>query len=385
MGAIVIVAHLAPGTSDAPLLLARALERRGWPAAVFPMDEDLPTGERVLEPIGVPHDHRVWIRLFNRRLERHLSRTRPAALLLFGSNWKVLPATLQAARRLGIVTALWECNHRFDAWFQRQALAEYDCYFDLDTYFLRIAREHGARRVEHLPGCADPEEHHPAAISPADEARYGADVSFVGSPYPERIPFFEALAGYRLRLWGIGWDTAVGQAHGIAAAAGHSVVSAAIVREPVYGLKKTKIYRASAINLNIQGARMVNGENFRLFEIAACEAFCLTTPKPDLERWFRPGRDLETFTSAGELSAQVERFLADPEARLARARAARETVLKSHTYDHRAAQVLDALGLGASGPAEAATTSGSRTSGIRENRQDNMTDEAVDRRECHDR
>ncbi len=337
MGAIVIVAHLAPGTSDAPLLLARAFERLGWPAAVFPMDEDLPTAERVLEPIGLPHDHRLWIRLFNRRLRRYLATTRPAALLLFGSNWKVLPATLQMARRVGTATALWECNHRLDAWFQRQALGEYDCYFDLDSHFLHVARELGARRVEHLPGCADPEEHHPAPVSPADDARYGADVSFVGSPYPERVPFFESLAGYRLRLWGIGWDALDSRRL--------ATVAAAVAREPVYGLKKTVIYRASAINVNIQGARMVNGENFRLFEIAACEAFCLTTPKPDLARWFRPGYDLETFATGEELRAQVDRFLGDPNGRHQRARAARRIVLESHTYDHRAAQVLDALGL----------------------------------------
>ena len=347
MGTILIVAHLAPGTSDAPLLLARAFERHGWPASILPMDEDLPIVERVLEPIGLPHDHRTWIRLFNRRLQRHLADARPAALLLFGSNWKILPETLQLARRFGVASALWECNHRLDAWFQRQALAEYDCYFDLDTHFLRVAREHGARRVEHLPGCADPEEHHRAPLSAADEERYGAEVSFVGSPYPERVPFFAALAGFRLRLWGIGWD-AVGSDE-----SGHVVVSAAVAREPVYGLKKTKIYRASAINLNIQGTRMVNGENFRLFEIAACEAFCLTTPKPDLERWFHPGHDLETFASADELRAKVGRFLADPAARRERARASRQIVLGGHTYDHRAAQVLDALGLRASRAAEA--------------------------------
>jgi spore maturation protein CgeB len=319
------------------LLLARALERLGRTAEVFSLDEDLPSAERVLEPIGLTHAHPLWLRLFNRRLQRHLAATRPAALLLFGSNWNVIPETLRLARRLGTATALWECNHRLEAWFQREALPHYDCYFDLDSHFLGVARERGARRVEHLPGCADPEEHHPLALSAGDEARYGADVSFVGSPYPERVPFFEALGGYRLRLWGIGWDAVEGR--------GLSTVPTAVVREPVYGLKKTKIFRASAINLNVQGTRMVHGENFRLFEIAACEAFALTTPKPDLERWFSPGRDLETFADAEELRGKVDRLLKDPATRRARARAARATVLAGPTYDHRAAQVLDALGL----------------------------------------
>lgn len=347
MAEILIVAHLAPGTSDAPLLLARAFRRLGWAANVFAMDEDLPTVERVLEPLGFPHGHRVWMWLFNRRLRHHLLQRRPAALLLFGSNWKVLPDTLQAARRAGIATALWECNHHLDARFQQDALPYYDCYFDLDSHFLQVARDGGSTRVEHLPGCADPEEHFPAPLDPAEQARYGAEVSFIGSPYPERVPLFEALAGYRLKLWGIGWDRID--------PTGLRVVPPAVVREPVYGLKKTKIYRASAINVNIQGRRMVNGENFRLFEIAASAAFCLTTPKPDLERWFSPGKDLETFADAEELRLQVDRLLADPAVRAERARLARETVLRSHTYDHRAAQVLDALGLRAARSAGATT------------------------------
>jgi spore maturation protein CgeB len=336
MAPIVIVAHLAPGTSDAPLLLARAFRDLGWGADVFAMDEDLPSVERVLEPLGYPHGHPTWMRLFNRRLRRHLLASRPAALLLFGSNWKVLPETLAAARRAGTATALWECNHHLDAPFQIESLRHYDCYFDLDSHFVARARDLGVRRAEHLPGCADPAEHHPAALDSAEVARYGADVSFVGSPYPERVALFETLAGFRLKLWGSGWD-AVG---GVLAA-----VPGAIVREPVYGLKKTKVYRASAINLNVQGARMVNGENFRLFEIAACEAFCLTTPKPDLELWFRPGVDLETFRDAEALRVQVRRFLADPDARAERARLARRTVVAGHTYRHRAAQVLETFGL----------------------------------------
>jgi spore maturation protein CgeB len=336
MAAILIVSRMGPATSDAPLLLARAFTRLGCPARIFAMDEDLPSSERVLEPLGVRHDHPLWLHLFNRRLCRELARVRPALLFLFGSNWKVLPETLEHARRQGTATALWECNHWLTAPHQRQALRHYDCYFDLDSYFLDRARVAGARRVEHLPGCADPDEHFPVTLDAAERERYGAEVSFIGSPYPERLPFLEALGKRRLKVWGNGWDRV----------ASPILQAGAVVREPVYGLKKTKIYRASAINLNIQGARMVHGENFRLFEIGASGAFCLTTPKPDLGRWFRLGEDLETFDDVATLDRQVARFLADPVERAERAARARATVLAAHTYGHRAAQVLEALGLG---------------------------------------
>jgi spore maturation protein CgeB len=346
MADIVIVAHLAPGTSDAPLLLAKAFRRLGRSTEIFAMDENLPSAERVLDALALPHDHRAWMTLFNRRLRRRLRAVRPALLFLFGSNWKVAPDTLASARRSGTATALWECNHHLDAPFQREALRHYDCYFDLDSHFVGRARDAGVRRAEHLPGCADPDEHHRAALDTEAHDRYGAEVSFVGSPYPERIPLIDALGGYRLRLWGIGWDAA--PLRGLGAG------PAAVMREPVYGLKKTRIYCASAINLNVQGRRMVNGENFRLFEVAACEAFCLTTPKPDLGAWFRAGVDLETFTDAATLRAQVARFLAAPDERAERARAARRTVLAGHTYLHRARQVLDAVGLAPGASPEAA-------------------------------
>ncbi len=346
MASVLIVAYLAPATSDVPLLLARAFGRLGWPADVFAMDEELPSAERVLEPLGIAWDHPRWLRLFNARLRRHLTRTKPAALLLFGSNWKVTPDTLAAARRAGTATALWECNHRFDTWFQRDGLRHLDAYFDLDSHFLEHGRAAGVPVVEQLPGCADPDEHFAATLTAAEVERYGADVSFVGSPYPERLPFLAALAERRLRIWGFGWD-------GLRAPEAPALVPH-VVREPVYGLKKTKIYRASAINLNVQGNRMVHGENFRLFEVAACDSFCLTTPKADLMRWFRRGDDLETFSTVDELRSKVAALLPDATTRAARAARARATVLGAHTYAHRAAQIVDALGLGRA-PRAAAT------------------------------
>ena len=333
MADVLIVSHVGIGTSDVPLLLARAFDRLGWSAEVFAMDEDLPSRERLLEALRMPRDHPLWVRLFNHRLAARLASSRPALLLLFGSNWRVLPETLLAARRACTATALWECNHRLDRPFQREALGCYDVYFDLDSHFLSVARKAGAARVEHLAGCADPEEHFPVPVGPKDE-RYRAEVSFIGSPYPARLPFLEALTDRRLKIWGAGWDSSAATA-----------LERCVVREPVYGLKKTNIYCASDINLNVQGAHMVRGENFRLFEIAACGAFCLTTPKPDLALWFRFGEEIETFDDVAELRAQVARFLAAPAERAERAARARSVVLAAHTYGHRAAQILDALGL----------------------------------------
>ncbi|HLK12032.1 MAG TPA: glycosyltransferase [Candidatus Binatia bacterium] len=348
MASILIVSHVGPGTSDVPLLLARAFDRLGQRAQVFAVDEDLSSRERVLDALGAHRDHPGAMAAFNRRLGRRIAQYPPALLFLFGSNWNVLPATLDAARRRGTTVAIWETNHRFAEPHQAESMRRYDWYFDYDTHFLPVARAAGIAHVELLPACADPEEHRPLVLGPDEEERYGADVGFVGSPYPERIAFAEALGAWRLKLWGGGWAAL--------ADPGLRVVPRAAMAEPVYGVKKTKIYRASKINLNVQGTHMVNGENFRLFEVAACDAFCLTTPKPDLARWFRLGEDLTTFEDVPTLRRRVAEALASPALRAERAARAREIVLRAHTYDHRAAQILDAVGLRSRPPLSAEAT-----------------------------
>jgi spore maturation protein CgeB len=73
----------------------------------------------------------------------------------------------------------------------------------------------------------------------------------------------------------------------------------------------------------------------RICDALACGAFVLCDDFPALHDLFAEG--LETFATREDLRAKVERYLGDPEARVAVARRGRRLVLESHTADRRAA------------------------------------------------
>lgn len=87
----------------------------------------------------------------------------------------------------------------------------------------------------------------------------------------------------------------------------------------------------------------------RICDALACGAFVLCDDFPALHDLFAGA--LETFTTSEDLRAKVERYLGDPEARVAVARRGRRLVLESHTAERRAAELLTLLGeLGATTP-----------------------------------
>ncbi len=76
-------------------------------------------------------------------------------------------------------------------------------------------RAAGFEHVEYLPLAANVERRAPAELSPDDQARYGAPVSFVGSSLTERVPVFLAEFGARYRAFKGGVDGAEQEARAI--------------------------------------------------------------------------------------------------------------------------------------------------------------------------
>jgi len=256
----------------------------------------------------------------------------PDVVLLYGSNWCVLPATIQALqRRHHCRVVLWEVNQWLFGGVGSASIGLYDHVFVLDSYFVPVLRVAGAKWVEHLGACADPTEHAPPRVSVQERGWYGADVSFVGTRTDERVGMLRALSHTDLRVYGTGWG-------GTGAPLEHSVQS-----EPVYGLKKNKIYAGSRLSLNVHQPHMVHGENFRVFEVAACGGASISSSKPDLVKALEPGREVIVFNGPEDLRAKVDHYLANPGERDELAVAGRARVLAEHTYDHRAHRILDVV------------------------------------------
>lgn len=81
----------------------------------------------------------------------------------------------------------------------------------------------------------------------------------------------------------------------------------------------------------------------RPFELGALGACIVANPYLGIEEWFEPEAELIVVSSAAEAIERYQHLLGNDKERLAIGRAARQRVLKQHTFRHRAAELLDLI------------------------------------------
>ena len=89
-------------------------------------------------------------------------------------------------------------------------------------------------------------------------------------------------------------------------------------------------------------SRQIKG---RVFEVPACGGFLLTGNAPGLDCYFKPGVEIETFKTFGELVEKCRYYLHAEPARKSIAQKGYERVLREHTYEHRFKKIFKALEL----------------------------------------
>jgi spore maturation protein CgeB len=194
----------------------------------------------------------------------------------------------------------------------------------------------GAGKAIYLPVGCDPEMHKPIVLSPADKARWGSEISFVGAGYNNRVQTFASLANRNFKIWGTEWPTVPPFTH--------------LVQEEARRLsveEYVNIFNASTININLHSSSERDGVepngdfvNPRTFELAAAGAFQLVDNRKYLPEMFEVGKEVITFFDRRELTEKIDYYLAHPEERVKVTTAARERVLRDHTYQQRLKQLL---------------------------------------------
>jgi spore maturation protein CgeB len=325
-----VVTPVGVRSSDAGLLIAAAMERAGNVVDVVAVDQQLPLVAAVGYDLRGTDDP-LYRRAMARHVEARVRAHDAEGVLVYGSNWALSARTLRRFRDQGRRVALWEVNNRLWSGAQASALGSFDAVFVLDSALVPVLRAAGLRQVDHLPACADPAVHRPLELTSAEQDRFGADISFIGTAHPDRIKLLAGLTDLRLRIYGVGWETA-------------EVALARLVRtEPVYGRRKTAVYSASLTTVNVRGPHMLAGENFRVYEAALSGCVSLSQPGVDLSAALWPGEEVVVFDHPDDLEPALRSLLADPTRRAGMAAAARARVLAHHTYDHRAEPLLAAL------------------------------------------
>lgn len=245
-------------------------------------------------------------------------------------------------RSRGIRTAVWFVD---DPYFTDQSLPlarHYDYVFTHELSCVPFYREGGCNEVHYLPLAADPE-----MFLPMEAPRsYQSDICFIGSAFWNRVALFDELAPYlatkRVMIIGGLWSRLQQQE-----------LLRPHIREGWVEPEETRIYYNGAkIVINMHrpteagqdNANTVNlsglSINPRTYEIAACGTLQITDVREDLQRYYRPGYDIETFGSAEELKQKIEYYLAHEQERVEMAWRSLRTTRERHTYNDRVARLL---------------------------------------------
>ncbi len=181
--------------------------------------------------------------------------------------------------------------------------------------------------VEVMLQATDIERFNPRAVDP----RHEHDVAVVAKSRGVFRPAVEAAiaGGLRPAIYGSGWEQFVDKD--------------LLVRDYVVNDELPVVYSSVRVLLTDHWETM-NAWGFvsnRLFDALACETPVISEDLPEIDELFEGS--VLTFRNATDLRAVVDATLADPTAARARAAKGRAIVVERHTFDERAAQLLDAL------------------------------------------
>jgi len=273
-------------------------------------------------------------RHINRKLVLLAQATSPDLLVVTGGH-RIKADTVTTIKKLNIATVLWTIDAPMNFQPIIAAAPRYDYIFCQGTEANELLAKAGIAGTHWLPMACDTFYHHPVEVSEQEKKRYGNDLTFVGSFYPNRAGLLERLMEFDLGIWGPGWE---------------HLPAESSLRKHVRGLQVTpdiwgKIYNASQIVLaphyqDLSNRYPVYQASPKIFEAMACGAFVLSDNQRDVLNLFQTGVHLEVFYDLDELKKKIQYYLNHPEERLKIARQGRQEVVDHHTYIKRIERLL---------------------------------------------
>ncbi len=214
--------------------------------------------------------------------------------------------------------------------YQGADLSEYTAFISNSSGGAKMLEALGAENAHTLWYAADPELFSPISASAQD-----IDVFFYGHGREYRSDWIDRMitapsaqiAGARFAVRG----TKLGDL-------------GAARKLPYLSFSKLREYVCrSKINLCItRGAHasVYASSSSRPFELASLGACIVANPYLGIEEWFEPGVELIVVDSAEEAIERYQYLLANEKERIAIGAAARQRVLKQHTFRHRARELM---------------------------------------------
>lgn len=186
----------------------------------------------------------------------------------------------------------------------------------------------------YLPHAWHPERHYTGGVAKCEIPAH--DVVIVGSGFPERVAWLNAIdwSGIDLGLYGI-WD-GLGLREEIAECIAGGVISNAYA---------SALYRRARMGINLYRTRRPGSReaitaeslNPRAYELAACGTFHLSTPRAEVDEIF--GGHVPTYTTPDEAEIVMRAYLDDADERQSIA-AMLPQIVADDSWVERAAQVV---------------------------------------------
>lgn len=340
MKRVMVVLPFYGGSLPVGRYCVEALRETGCLVDVFEAPSFYPSF-KALKKLGVRQERldyleSGYLRVVGEAIIAQAERFQPDLLLSMAQAPVGIPV-LKRLKNDNVATAMWfvEDYRLFTYW--RAFAPHYDVFAVIQREpFLQELAASGVPNALYLPMAAQPSVHKALELSPAEQKRFGSDLSFMGAGYPNRRQAFRKLTDYDFKIWGTEWEGEPALAPFLQLQ-GQRISSEDTVR----------IFNASKINLNLHSSTrreqaVTHGDfvNPRTFEIAACGAFQLVDRRALMGELFAED-ELAVFDSMEELLLKTEHYLKNPEERLAVARRGQARVLKDHTYAARMRTLLD--------------------------------------------
>lgn len=209
--------------------------------------------------------------------------------------------------------------------------AEYTAFISNSKGGEAALKELGARAVHTLYYGADPEVFSPVSVPAQD-----IDVMFYGHGREYRQQWIDNMITAP--------SNALPEAH--FAVRGTKLGDLGRAQTlPYLSFSKLREYACrSKINLCITRhahASVYGSSSSRPFELSSMGCCIVANPYLGIEEWFEPGKELFVVSSCDEAIDRYRHLLSHESERQRVGRAARERVLKEHTFRHRARQLID--------------------------------------------
>lgn len=239
---------------------------------------------------------------------------------------------LSELKKAGITLCYWftEDYRIFEYW--KTIAPHFDYFFTIqkDPFWQEMTQA-GCKNYHYLPMAFD------THFKCSDEkAEPKIPVSFVGAPYPNRVHFFSRFSNNGFQIYGEDWNK-------------YPNPFVVIGDRRITEYEARSIYHRSLININLHSSpfpgELGKGDfvNPRTFELAGMGCFQLTDIRKLMTLHFDPAEEIIALSSWEDMTKAVEYFLDHEEEREDIAKRAQTRVLREHTYQHRAQEIVSLL------------------------------------------